>query len=180
MGRTLGAHAPLGENEMKYIATVNDQQFTIEIIDEKRVLLNGTPVEVDFQSVQNQPVYSLITEGKSYEAYVSENDDQWEVLLLGDLYTIAVVDEREQRLRNAGGVQVADRGEYHMKAPMPGLVVAIPVKEGQEVQKGDVLVILESMKMQNELRSPKDGIVTRIRVSVGDSVEQKVTMLSVE
>ena len=165
---------------MKYIATVNDKEFTIEIIDEKHVLLNGQPVEVDFEAIQDQPVFSLITEGRSYEAYVNENDAFWEVLLLGHLYTIQVVDEREQRLRNAGGGAVAAGGEFHLKAPMPGLVVAIPVEEGQEVAKGDVLIILESMKMQNELRSGKDGVVTRIRVNVGDSVEQKTTMLSVE
>ena len=75
---------------------------------------------------------------------------------------------------------MADRGEYLMRAPMPGLIVAIPVEEGQAVAKGDVLVILESMKMQNELRSPKEGVVSRIRVQEGDSVEQKTPMLSVE
>ena len=63
---------------------------------------------------------------------------------------------------------------------MPGLIVKIPVSEGQEVKKGDVLVILESMKMQNELKSPRDGKVTRIQVKPGDSVEQRQTILSVE
>jgi biotin carboxyl carrier protein len=59
------------------------------------------------------------------------------------------------------------------------MVVSIPVQEGQMVQKGDVLVILESMKMQNELRSPRDGKVVRVRVDEGDRVEQKETILSV-
>jgi biotin carboxyl carrier protein len=62
---------------------------------------------------------------------------------------------------------------------MPGLIVAIPVEEGQEVKKGQVLVILESMKMQNELKSPREGTVTRLRVKAGDRVEQKATLLSV-
>jgi biotin carboxyl carrier protein len=62
---------------------------------------------------------------------------------------------------------------------MPGLVVALPVGEGQAVAKGDVLVILESMKMQNELKAPRDGTVARVRVTVGDSVEQRQTLLSV-
>ena len=61
---------------------------------------------------------------------------------------------------------------------MPGLVVAIPVEEGQEVKKGQVLVILESMKMQNELKAPRDGVVERIKVRAGESVEQKQTILS--
>jgi biotin carboxyl carrier protein len=75
---------------------------------------------------------------------------------------------------------VAESGEFHLKAPMPGLVVAVPVEEGQQVKKGQVLVILESMKMQNELKSPRDGTVARIRVRAGESVEQKQALLSVQ
>jgi len=59
------------------------------------------------------------------------------------------------------------------------MVVSIPVQEGQAIRKGDVLVILESMKMQNELRSPRDGKIIRVRVKAGDRVEQRETMLSV-
>ena len=66
-----------------------------------------------------------------------------------------------------------------MKAPMPGLVIAVPVDEGQEIKKGQVLLILESMKMQNELKSPRDGKVSRIKVKPGASVEQKQALLSV-
>ena len=165
---------------MKYIVTINERQFTVEIVDEKHVVLDGQPVEIDFQSVHGQPVYSLLIEGRSYEAYVNESDELWQVLLLGDLYTAHVEDERERRLKAAAGVQIGGGGEFHLKAPMPGLVVAIPVREGQEVAKGDVLVILESMKMQNELRSPTDGTVVRIKVKEGDSVEGKATLLSVE
>lgn len=165
---------------MKYVAVINERQFVVEIVDEKHVILDGQPVEIDFQSVHGQPVYSLLIEGRSYEAYVNESDDLWQVLLLGDLYTAHVEDEREKRLRAAAGVTAGAGGEFHLKAPMPGLVVSIPVKEGQAVEKGDVLVILESMKMQNELRSPKEGTVARIKVKVGDSVEGKATLLSVE
>jgi biotin carboxyl carrier protein len=74
---------------------------------------------------------------------------------------------------------VAGQDEFHLKAPMPGLVVAVPVHEGQPVEKGEVLVILESMKMQNELRSPRQGMVARLRVTSGDRVEKKDTLLSV-
>ena len=72
-----------------------------------------------------------------------------------------------------------ETGEYHLRAPMPGLVVAVPVTEGQSVKKGQVILILESMKMQNELKSPRDGTIGRIRVRTGESVEQKQTLLSV-
>jgi biotin carboxyl carrier protein len=164
---------------MKYVTTVGDREFLVEIVDEHHVSIDGKTYEVDFVSVSGQPVYSLIADGKSHEAYVRESDEGWQVLLRGRLYPVRVEDEREKRLRAAAGGGVAETGEFHLKAPMPGLVVAIPVEEGQQVKKGQVLLILESMKMQNELKSPRDGTVNRIKVRAGESVEQKQPLLSV-
>ena len=164
---------------MKYVTTVGEREFLVEIIDERHVSIDGKTYEVDFVSVSGQPVYSLIADGKSHEAYVRESDEGWQVLLRGRLYPVKVEDEREKRLRAAAGGGVAETGEFHLKAPMPGLVVAIPVEEGQQVKKGQVLLILESMKMQNELKSPRDGTVNRIKVEAGESVEQKQPLLSV-
>ncbi len=166
---------------MRYITTVGDQEYLVEIVDEKHIRLNDQLMEVDFESVSGQPLYSLIIDGKSYEAYVYEREapGEWEVLLLGRQYPIKVEDERERRLRSAIGRRVEAGGEFHLKAPMPGLVVSVPVSEGQQVEKGQVLIILESMKMQNELKAPRRGTVARIRVKPGESVEQKQTLLSV-
>ena len=164
---------------MKYITTVENREFTVEVLDEKHVSVNGKVYEIDFESVSGQPVYSLIVDGKSHESYVARGDDNWQVLLRGRLYPITVEDEREKRLRAAAGGGVAEGGEFVLKAPMPGLVVAVPVSEGQEVKKGQVILILESMKMQNELKAPRDGIIQRIKVKAGESVEQKQTLLSV-
>ncbi len=164
---------------VRYIATIDQVDYLVEIIDDKHVALNGQIYEIDFASVSDQPIYSLLIDGESYEAFVDRREEEWQILLLGNLYLVRVEDEREKRLRAAAGGRVIERGEFHLKAPMPGLVVAIPVTEGQRVNKGDVLVILESMKMQNELKSPRDGVVIRLRVGVGDSVEQSETLLSV-
>lgn len=165
---------------MKYVTTVGDREFLVEIIDERHISIDGKTYEVDFVSVSGQPVYSLIADGKSHEAYVRESEEGWQVLLRGRLYPVKVEDEREKRLRAAAGGGVAETGEFHLKAPMPGLVVAVPVEEGQQVKKGQVLLILESMKMQNELKSPRDGTVNRIKVRAGESVEQKQPLLSVQ
>ncbi len=165
---------------MKYVTTIDNREFLVEVIDERHVSVNGKTYEVDFESVSGQPVYSLIADGRSHEAYVRESEGEWQVLLRGRLYPVKVEDEREKRLRAAAGGGVAETGEYHLKAPMPGLVVSIPVDEGQEVKKGQVLLILESMKMQNELKSPRDGIVNRIKVKAGESVEQKQALMSVQ
>jgi biotin carboxyl carrier protein len=164
---------------MRYITTVEDKQFVIEIIDEKHLSVDGKVYEVDFESVSGQPVYSLIVDGRSHEGYVAPGDNDWQVLLRGRLFPVTVEDEREKRLRSAAGGGVAETGEFHLKAPMPGLVVAIPIAEGDPVKKGQVLLILESMKMQNELKSPRDGTIGRVRVRAGETVEQKQTLLSV-
>ena len=163
---------------MRYITTIDGKEFSVEIIDEKHININGKILEVDFESISGQPVYSLIIDGKSHEGYVYNEEDKWQVLLRGRLYQATVEDERERRLRaTVGGV--FDDGEFHLKAPMPGMIVAIPVGEGEFVQKGQVLLILESMKMQNELKSPKDGTIHRIRVKAGETVEQKQGLLTV-
>ncbi len=165
---------------MKYLTTIGDTEFTVEVLDKDHVLLNGRLVEVNFERISGQPVYSLVIDGKSYEAYVYEGEEQQlQVLLLGRQYPAQVEDERERRLRSAAGGGPAEAGEFQLKAPMPGLVVAIPVEEGQEVQKGQVLLVLESMKMQNELKSPRTGKVGRIRVKPGQSVEQRQVLLAV-
>ena len=164
---------------MKYVVNIGDREFLVEILDERHILLDGKPYEVDFDSVSGQPVYSLLLDGQSYESYVYPSEEGLQVLLHGTLYPAIVEDEREKRLRAAAGGRIAERGEFHLRAPMPGLVVAVLVNEGQAVEKGDVLVILESMKMQNELKSPRAGTLARLRVKSGDSVEQKQTLLSV-
>jgi len=165
---------------MKYITTIDDQEFLIEIIDSRHISLDGKIVEVDFESVESQPVFSLIVDGKSYEAYVYQGEEDLEILVKGKLYHSRVEDERERRLRAASGGSAVQSGPYHLKAPMPGLIVTVVVEEKQEVKKGEVLLILESMKMQNELKSPRDGVIGRIQVKAGDSVEQRQKLMSVD
>jgi biotin carboxyl carrier protein len=163
---------------MKYITTVDDKEFEIEVIDERHIRVGGQPLEVDFESVSGQPVFSLILDGKSYEAFVYQGDENWEVLIHGQQYQVNVEDEREKRLKSSADRGSTEGGEFHLKAPMPGLVVAILIEEGQEVKKGQVMLILESMKMQNELKAPRDGVMGRVRVKAGESVEQKQTLLT--
>jgi len=165
---------------MKYISTVNESEYIIEILDEDHLSINGKVHTIDFEAVNGQPVFSLILDGKSYEAFVYFEDGDWKVMLHGTLYPVLVEDERERRLRQVSGSSVTQSGEFHLKAPMPGMVVSIPVKEGQKIDKGDALIILESMKMQNELRSPRPGKVIHIRVKPGDNVEKRQTLLSIE
>ena len=165
---------------MKYIAEVGDQEFIIEIIDETHVLVNKKVHEIDFKAIRGQLTYSMLVDGQSYEVNIFQENGGWEVLMRGRQYSVKVEDERERQLRAAAGNSLIKQGDFHLQSPMPGQVVSIPVQEGQEVKQGDVLLILESMKMQNELKSPRSGRVSRILVNPLENVEQKQTLLSVE
>ena len=162
---------------MKYIATIEDQQFEIEINTDHELIADGNRLSVDFQSVAGRPVYSLLLDGRSYEAYVYPTDSGLEVLLQGQLYLVRIEDERQRRLRQASGTQTLQSGEFHLKAPMPGLVISVPIEEGQSIDKGQNLIVLESMKMQNKLKAPRDGVVSRLRVKPGDNVENNQVLL---
>lgn len=163
---------------MKYVTTIEDKEYEIEIVDDHHIRIGDRLLNVNFESVSGQPVFSLILDGKSYESFVYQGEEDWEVLLRGRQFQVKIEDERERRLKAAAGGGVAEGGEFQLKAPMPGLVVSVLVEEGQEVKKGQVLLILESMKMQNELKAPRDGSIGRVRVKAGESVEQKQSMLS--
>lgn len=164
---------------MQYVTTIEEREFIVEILDEHHIKINDVVYDIDFNQVGNQPVYSLIVDGQSYDVHVYQEDDRWQVLIHGSLYTAKVEDERDKRLRASLGGSQAEQDEFLLRAPMPGLIVSIPVNDGTHVEKGDVLLVLESMKMQNELKSPRAGSVSRLRVKPGDRVEQKETLLSV-
>lgn len=163
---------------MKYIATVGEQQYEIEINEDGEVLLDGQRLPADFMPVAEQAVYSLLLDNDSFEADITGSETGVDVLLRGRLYHVAVEDERQRLLRRIGGAEITQSGEFQMKAPMPGLIVSIPVAEGQEVSKGEILIVLESMKMQNELKAPRDGTVARVQVQDGDNVAQNTVILT--
>lgn len=164
---------------MKYYATIDDQSFEIEINQLGELCIDGECAEVDFQSIGGSSIYSLLLGNMSYEALVEARDDCYEVLVQGTLYRVCVEDERMRRLSQAAGGFAPPSGEIAIKAPMPGLIVDVPVEKGQGIEAGDVLVILESMKMENELRAPRAGVVSQVRVQRGQSVEQHETLVAI-
>jgi biotin carboxyl carrier protein len=163
---------------MKYITEVDGLEFPIEILDDHHIRFGKEILNVDLAAVSGQPLYSMIVNGESFEGYVYPDERSWQVLLMGRSYSVNIEDEREKRLRTSEGTLVNLGGEFTLKAPMPGLAIAILVNENQSVEKGQILVILESMKMQNELRAPFSGTVARLRIKSGESVQQKQILLN--
>ena len=164
---------------MKYLTTINGKTFEIEIQNDGSLFVNGERREVDFFAFGDSALYSILANNNSYEVLVEETGGRFEVLMRGQLFSVEVLDERAQRLAARRGSLTADSGEISIRAPMPGLIAAIPVSEGQEVKAGQTVIILESMKMENELKAPRDGIVQRISVEERQSVEQNKLLVTI-
>jgi acetyl/propionyl-CoA carboxylase alpha subunit len=162
---------------MKYIATVGEQDFTVDVNREGEVTVDGVTFDVDIQSAGSECLYSLIVDGKSYDVFIEERDEDFLLVMWGGLFEVQVQDERTRRLAGLrrGGRPV---GEVFIRAPMPGSW-SVPVGEGQPVQTGDIVVVLESMKMQNEFKTPRAGVVHHVRVQVGDKVEHNQIMVTI-
>jgi len=164
---------------MKYLTTVNNTTYEIEINENGRITVNGEAHAVDFLTMQ-PPLYSMLLDNASFEALVEERDGQFHVMLLGDLFDVSVTDERAHRLAGSSGGFQVEQGEISVRSPMPGLIVAVPVSEGQIVNAGDPLIVLESMKMENEIKAPQAGRVSKINITEGQALETGTELLVIE
>jgi biotin carboxyl carrier protein len=156
---------------MKYVTTIGERQYTIEINHDDQITIDGVASPIDLCAI-DETTFSLLIDNASHEALVEAHEGEIEVLLYGRLYTARIEDERARRLGQSGEGLHVSSGEVMIKSPMPGLIVSIPASEGQAVKKGQTIVVLESMKMENELKAPRDGTITSIKVSPRQSVEQ--------
>lgn len=164
---------------MKYLTTIGEKQFTIDINHNGQVTLDGDVVNVDMQQMVDTTMYSVIINGVSHDVRMNQGEGVYLAEISGGLFEVVVEDERTRRLAGLKGGPGAITGEAIIKAPMPGVVVDVLVSIGQEVEQSDIVVILESMKMQNEFKAPRAGKVHTLRVAPGDKVEQGAVMLTI-
>jgi acetyl/propionyl-CoA carboxylase alpha subunit len=120
--------------------------------------------------------FSMIVDGRSYDVDVIADGDELMVTLAGTTYRVKLEDELMQKMLGQAKER-SHAAEVTLKAPMPGMVVGVEVSEGQVVTAGQGLVILEAMKMQNELKAPKPGTVKTVRVKPGDKVNGSDVLL---
>jgi biotin carboxyl carrier protein len=165
---------------MKYIAVVEGVEYAVEIDPDNRVFVNDELVEVDLKRIGQLPVYSLLINNASREVVAEElPGNDFRVIIGGDAMTVRVEDERWRRLRQAKGLDTAG-GELALKAPIPGLVVKVLIADGEQVHTGQSLVILEAMKMENDLRAPRAATVGHVKVKPGDRVEQGQVLVTLQ
>jgi biotin carboxyl carrier protein len=167
---------------MAFIATLGEQSYTVEIEETGksvyRVSVDGHEFVVDGKKT-GRTNYSLIVDNRSFEIEVDNSEDEYRVLVDGRNYHVNLVDERRVRIGGAqSGTQL--QGRQKVSVPMPGKIIAVLVSEGDTVEKGQGLVIVEAMKMENEVRSPIAGEVKEIKVAPGETVEGGAVLLIVE
>ncbi len=168
---------------MKYFATIDNQTYEINVEGSGTITVDGVDVTADMQRIGRLDLYSLLVENESHEVFVeagsANQPNVYGVLVSGERYLVKVQDERSRRLALADRSVKPPPGELIIKAPIPGLVIKVGVTPGQVVAEGDSLVILEAMKMENELRAPREGTVHEVRVGPGDQVALGQVLLSI-
>jgi biotin carboxyl carrier protein len=155
---------------MKIKVTIQGTERTVELAHpggRPRWQIDGGDLEAD--AVEVSPgIYSVLVDGKSIEVRIERTGSQLRVVANGKEYLAAIEDPRELKKNRAGAAQI--EGRQNVVAPMAGKIVRCLVQTGEEVQSGQGLLIVEAMKMQNEIRSPKAGKVEQLRVREGQTV----------
>jgi len=169
---------------MKYFVAFGERCHEVELVErlgELVVTVNGRPMALDYQEIDRLGQVILLHEGASYAISIEGFAEAVNVTLAGHHYAMTLEDERERAAHLAA--RAAAKGGGPVKAVMPGVVAQVLVGEGQEVAEGQALLVLEAMKMQNEIAAPGAGKVERIHVAAGRAVaagEVLVTLKGLE
>ena len=164
---------------IRYDVHVGTKTFAIEAEPGKGVRLPGSEALAEIRRI-DATTWSVILDGRSYAFRVERTDDGY-IFAQGVAETRVSVDSERSRLlkRVSAVVSRFDHGTS-ITAPMPALVVRLEVAPGQAVIAGQGILVLEAMKMENEIRAPRAGIVTSIHVSVGKAVEKGEVLATLE
>ena len=159
---------------MKFITTIDDDALEMEFspsMDNIRVLQNNSEQKIDCVALSSNS-FSLILNSHTYYLTITPQLDGYEVTVDNYKYFVQIKDELELLLEKFGMQSEASNHADEIHAQIPGLVSRIYVKSGDSVKIGDKLCILEAMKMENEITSPKNGTVTLIHIDSGGNVEK--------
>lgn len=157
---------------MKYYVTVEGREIVVEV-DGDRVVIEGQLAPAELGVVPGTPLRQLFLDGRSFLLSVSgQGRGSWRVGRRGEEWEVEVLDERTRHIRALTGAGKGRGGGDTIRAPMPGLVVRVLVESGEVVEAGAGMVVLEAMKMENELRAGGAGVVEAVRVEPGMAVEK--------
>jgi biotin carboxyl carrier protein len=158
-------------NNLPFILDVNAGQYTFQLIDSDNITLNGSDVNNQIILDNNKSKLVSVKE-------VNHELKRYQIQIDGRTYLVHISDAVDQQILKMNLKSKKSNQLKELRAPMPGLVRQVNVQEGDEVDSGDSLFILEAMKMENVLKSPVNGIVSELFVKPGESVEKNQILLS--
>lgn len=170
---------------MKFVVRVGGRESTVDIIKENglyEVDLNGRKYSIDSRTFGYTDLFSMIVDGHSFlvdSAPVRPERGEYYARVMGRHYEVDVLDELLLAAQAAESVK-EHSGPYVLRAPMPGMVVHVQTTVGQHVNAGEPVVIMEAMKMRNELAAEVGGIVKTVSVKIGDKVDSQAPLVTIE
>lgn len=165
---------------MKYLVQVDGLAIEVEV-DGERVVLDGKTLHATLGAVSGTPLRQLMVDGRPVTLSVeSLGRGRWALSRGGDRLELEVLDERTRHIRSLAGGGGDRKALDVLKAPMPGLVMRVLVQPGDPVSAGAGLVVLEAMKMENELTASASAVVKAVRVAPGEAVEKGQVLLEFE
>lgn len=168
---------------MKYSVSVDDKKYELEISKNSKSLeirLNGRSIKVDNQQIAIGRLAMILQDNKPFEFELTRENGTYDCWLNSRKAHCEVIDEKTAAFAKLMGVSAGARKADVLKAPMPGLVLRIEVEKGQKVSKGDALVVVEAMKMENELKASRACMIKDIRVSQGQAVDKNQVLIEFE
>ena len=166
---------------MKYIVTIGGRDLEVRL-DGDALTIDGTTVPVRLEELPASPV-KFVTVGREVYRVLArrgEHRGQYDLWVAGHRFAVEALDERARAIRELAGKTSIAQGPAQLRAPMPGLIVRVHVAPGDQVRAGQGLVVVEAMKMENELRAAADGIVKSVAVKPGVAVEKGALLVEME
>ena len=166
---------------MRYYVTIEGRTIEVDLGAEG-ITIDRERLTAELATVPGSPVRHLGVQGRSHAVHVGQSEGKgfWDFHLDGERYSAEVVNERTFTIRQMTGAAHKLHGRKPVRAPMPGLVVRVEVEPGSRVQAGQGVVIIEAMKMENELKAEAAGVVKRVLVGAGEAVEKGTVLVEFE
>lgn len=163
---------------MRYIVTVNGERITVDL-EGGQATIDGVTHDVALTAVEGTPVRLVRVAEQVHRltARRGETRGEWVLDVDGHRVTVEALDERLRAIRDLTAAAAVSSGPAPLKAPMPGLVVRVAVSVGDRVSAGQGLVVVEAMKMENELRATIDAVVVAVLAVPGTAVEKGALLI---
>jgi pyruvate carboxylase subunit B len=166
---------------VKYLVVVAEQAFDV-VLEGPAARIGDTEVLGHVDDVEGTPV-SMVTIGDRVYSVLARRGaapGQYTIHMEGFRFEVEALDERTRAIRRLAGAGTTAAGPTSLAAPMPGLVVRVLVEPGDRVHAGQGLVVIEAMKMENELRAASVGVVQKVHVTAGSAVEKGAVLVELE